>query len=357
MIACEQSEFRPPNPARSMRLSVVVPVHDGGDQLRRCLLGLAASLRAADEIIVVDDGSSDGSRETTIALGARVLRTEAGPRGPAYARNRGAAAATGDILVFVDADVVVHADTLGRMEAVFAAEPEISALFGSYDDNPPETGLASRYKNLQHHYVHQHGDRDAGTFWAGCGAIRRSTFLAVGGFDESYRQPSIEDIELGVRLRQAGHRIRLCPEVQATHLKRWTLSSLWRTDICARALPWTRLVLRLPRVPSDLNLNWKSRAAALAAWTSVTLGIILTAGVLAGAEGWLVWSAVFMLASAGATVLLNVDLYRFFFGHGGASFAMGALWLHWTYLLYSSAVFAALWVRHRLRRRTRPSRA
>ena len=138
-----------------MRLSVIVPVYNGGDGLGRCLLGLAASLRPADEVILVDDCSTDGSPDIAAAHGARVLSTENGPRGPAHARNRGAKVATGDVLVFVDADVVVHADTLGRMEAILAGEPDVQALFGSYDDHPPGPGLASRYKNLQHHYVHQ----------------------------------------------------------------------------------------------------------------------------------------------------------------------------------------------------------
>ena len=191
-----------------MRLSVIVPVHNGGEDLQRCLQGLAVSTRPPDEIIVVDDGSTDDSAAHAAALAARVVATTAGPRGPAYARNRGAEAATGDVLVFVDADVVVHADTLARIEAVLLGEPEVAALFGSYDDDPPARSAASLYKNLLHHHVHQHGEREAGTFWAGCGAVRRAVFLAAGGFDESYSRPSIEDIELGVRL--AHRHLRPC---------------------------------------------------------------------------------------------------------------------------------------------------
>jgi GT2 family glycosyltransferase len=304
-----------------MRLSVVVPVHNGGEDLRRCLHGLAASARPPDEVIVVDDGSTDDSAADAAALGARVVATPAGPRGPAYARNRGAEAANGDVLVFIDADVVVHADTLGRMEAVLVDEPNVAALFGCYDDNPPARSPASLFKNLLHHYVHQHGEREAGTFWAGCGAVRRAVFLEAGGFDQGYTRPSIEDIELGVRLRQAGHRIRLCPEIQATHLKRWTLRSLWRTDIFARAIPWTRLILRRGRLSSDLV-----GPARLAAWPA--LGVLL---------------------AAAGTAALNADLYAFFLRRGGARFALLAAALHVAYLLYSSLVFAWLLVCHRLR--------
>jgi GT2 family glycosyltransferase len=334
-----------------MRLSVIVPVHNGGEDLRRCLRGLAASTRPADEVIVVDDGSTDVSAADAAALGAQVVTTAAGPRGPACARNRGAEATTGDGLVFIDADVVVHVDTLARMEAAFLGEPDVAALFGSYDDDPPARSTVSLYKNLLHHYVHQHGEHEAGTFWAGCGAIRRAVFLAAGGFDESYTRPSIEDIELGVRLRQAGHRIRLCPEIQATHLKRWTLRSLWRTDIVARAIPWTRLILRQGRLSSDLNLDWRSRLSALAVWALLTCMLLVLALTLVGPARMAVWPALGVLLSAAGTVVLNADLYVFFLRRGGVRFAFLAAALHASYLLYSSLVFASLLVSHRLRGR------
>jgi len=334
-----------------MRISVIVPVHNGGEDLRRCLQGLAASTRPADEIIVVDDGSTDASAAHAAELGSRVVTTLAGPRGPAHARNRGAERATGDVLVFIDADVVVHADALAGMESVLAANPDVAALFGCYDDDPPARSAASLYKNLLHHYVHQHGCREAGTFWAGCGALRRTVFLAAGGFDEGYIRPSIEDIELGVRLRQAGHRIRLCPEVQATHLKRWTLMNLWRTDIFARAIPWTRLILRQGRLPSDLNLDWRSRLAALAAWALVGCALLALGFGLGGSAQMAGWSALGVLFSTGAAVALNADLFAFFLRSGGARFAVIAVGLHLGYLLYSSLVFTCLLVGHRLRGR------
>jgi hypothetical protein len=252
--------------------------------------------------------------------------------------------------------VVVHGDTLERMESVLAGDSKVAALFGSYDDAPPAPGLASRYKNLQHHYVHQHGDREAGTFWAGCGAVRRAAFLEVDGFDEVYRRPSIEDIELGIRLRRAGHRIRLCPEVQATHLKQWTLASLWRTDIFDRAVPWTRLILRQPGMPSDLNLSWRSRLAAAVAWMMLGSALLATGLALAGSNGWSPWAGGAVAVAALATLLLSGDLFRFFYRQGGLPFALGAAALHSAYLLYSSAIFASLTIQHTLRSIVRPPR-
>jgi glycosyltransferase involved in cell wall biosynthesis len=316
-----------------VRLSVVIPVLDGGDNFGRCLAALEASTRSPDEVIVVDDGSTDGSGDLARRHGARVVRLDGPPRGPAFARNRGAEAAVGDVLVFLDADVAVHPDTLARVERHLAEQPQLAALFGSYDADPPARGLVTRYKNLLHHYVHQHARREAFTFWAGCGAIRRDVLAALGGFDEGYARPAIEDIELGARLHRAGHRVWLCADVQVTHLKRWTLGSLLRSDVVDRAIPWTRLIVREGRLPADLNLDARGRLGALAAWLIV---------LFLGLGFWYPWAWAGSLLAAAALGALNARLYRFMARHGGTGFAVGAAGLHTLYLLYSSLVFASI---------------
>jgi GT2 family glycosyltransferase len=247
--------------ARRLTVSVIVPVHNGGDDLRRCLQAIGRSEWPVLECIVVDDASTDGRTvETAERCGARVLRL---PRqlGPAAARNAGAAAARGDLLLFTDADVVLHADAIARAARTLGGDPGIAAVFGSYDDRPGDPGLLSRYRNLYHHWNHQVGNVEASTFWSGCGAIRRPVFAAAGGFSEAFARPSIEDIELGYRLRAAGHRIRLLKDMQCSHLKRWTLGNMVRTDILLRGAPWVALLQRFKDVPADLNLGWRSRLA------------------------------------------------------------------------------------------------
>ena len=83
----------------------------------------------------------------------------------------------------------------------------------------------SAFRNLLHHHVHQTGAGPADTFWTGLGAVRRAAFLDIGGFDEArYPHPSVEDIDLGRRLSDAGQPILLDPTIQGTHLKAWTLA-------------------------------------------------------------------------------------------------------------------------------------
>jgi glycosyltransferase involved in cell wall biosynthesis len=194
--------------------SVIVPVHNGGSDFERCLDALDRSRWSNLELIVVDDGSTDGSAELARLRGAQVISVNRA-RGPGAARNLGAEQASGEYLFFVDADCEAHPETLDRAAAVLEAEPGVDALFGCYDDAPAAQNFIAQFKNLLHSYTHQQGSQDATTFWAGCGVVRRTVFAAIGGFDEEqFPRPSIEDIELGYRLRDAGFTIRLCKEVR-----------------------------------------------------------------------------------------------------------------------------------------------
>lgn len=335
-----------PTGAHLPLLSVVVPVRNDPQRLGVCLEALRGSSFRDHEVIVVDDASTDMSAAVAEMLGAQVLRL---PQrcGPGLARNRGAAAAHGRYLMFVDADVRVHPDTLQRAVAVLDADPTIDALFGSYDAQPAAPGAVSQYKNLLHHYVHQTGRAEAGTFWAGCGAIRRDVFLSVGGFADSFRRPSIEDIELGARLRRAGRRIALRPEIQATHLKAWTVRTLLRSDLCDRAIPWTRLALQEGHLPDDLNLRAGARVSASLAYVLVTMLVL--------AVRWPVLLVVAAAALAGIAAL-NRDLYALFARQRGRRFLLAAVSLHLFYFLYSGVGFAfgvLLHLGDRLRPRTK----
>src|SRR4051812_11516101 len=248
-----------PEPRRPS-LSVVVPVRNGGTDFECCLRRLRDSSWTDFELIVVDDGSTDDSAELARRMGASVARHDR-PLGPAAARNLGAQLASAPLIFFLDADVAVYPGTLSRGMTRFLADPSLTALFGSYDDQPPAPGVVSQFRNLLHHYVHQQGNfhddtRPAHTFWTGCGMIRRGVFLDFGGFDPRlYPRPAIEDIELGYRLTRAGHRIVLARDVVATHLKRWSLGEMIRTDVFRRGVPWMLLIKRSGTFETDLNVK------------------------------------------------------------------------------------------------------
>jgi Glycosyl transferase family 2 len=299
-----------------VKLSAVVPATDSPPTLERCL----AAIRAADE-----------PPEEVIAVRA------ADAAGPAAARNDGATLATGDVLVFVDADVIVHRDAFARLRASLTTDPGLTAVFGSYDDRPEAPGTVSRFRNLLHHHVHHEGAGPASTFWAGLGAVRRDAFEAIGGFDaERYPLASIEDIELGLRLTSAGHLIRLDPSIQGTHLKAWTLVDMLRTDLHRRGIPWIALVLRGGGGSGALNLGWRNRLSALAA-------LVTAAGVCARRPAR-------AAAGASALVVLNPDLYRLLarrLGPGGAARGVALHTLHLLVAVVAVPLGALAYLRER----------
>jgi GT2 family glycosyltransferase len=319
-------------------ISVIIPVRNAERDVAMCLASLQQSIVLPAEVLVVDDGSHDRSAEVGQRHGARVVRLPES-RGPAAARNAGARAALYPVLMFLDADVAVHPDTIELTDAALSSDSTLDALFGAYDDTPRALGLVSQYRNLLHHFTHCTAEQNAWTFWAGCGAIRRDLFLQFGGFDEQYRKPSVEDIELGLRLSRAGVRILVVPQIQVCHMKRWTLLGMIGTDILLRAWPWSRLLLRSGSLPADLNLGWRQRASALSAWISVGF---CAAGLMKGT------AFLGAAAAAGAVAFFNWPFFGFLVRARGFAFALRSFPLHILFLLYSSATFVVAAVAHLL---------
>jgi GT2 family glycosyltransferase len=283
--------------------SVVIPATDGPPTLARCLAAVQASAKPPEELIVVETPATAG---------------------PSEARNLGARQAHGDVIVFVDSDVEIHADAFLRIRRAFQTDEDLDAVFGSYDDDPAPHGMVSDFRNLLHHHVHQEGAGPATTFWAGLGAIRRDSFLRLGGFDAlRFPEPSVEDIDLGMRLVAAGGRIVLDPAIQGKHLKRWTLASMARTDLLRRGVPWVRLLLEQRSASTALNLGWRRRAGAAAC-----LGL-----VAATAAGRPRLAACFLITLVG----LNRPFYALLLRKRGPAAALSAIPLQVLHDLTSGA--------------------
>ena len=322
----------------AISVSLIVPVYNGGEKFRRCLTSIAKASPPPDEVIVVADGDTDGSWLLAKEFGFKVRRL-AQRQGPATARNEGVKEAKKDIIFFVDADVEIPPDAIGKVVKAFQQEFDLTALIGSYDDRPDAGNFLSQYKNLFHHYTHQNGREEASTFWGACGAIRQHVFLKVSGFNQSYSSPSIEDIELGYRLKAAGYRIKLCNNIQVKHLKRWGIISLLRTDFFFRALPWTALILDRHQIINDLNLDWTNRAS-----------IILLYGFLTSLVATYSYLPLFLSGVIFGLALLTINrrIYLFFARKRGWLFALGVIPWHWLYYFYSGLAFIIGFIRHYL---------
>lgn len=322
-------------------VSAIVPAYNAEATLEGALGALRAALRPGDELILFDDGSTDATGTIAARTGARVLRNDRDPLGPAHGRNKGGAVATGDLLLFVDADVVIAPDALDLLIRAMM-DGNAAAAFGSYDDRPPSRRLSSLYMNLRHHFVHQGGSRDASTFWAGIGLIRREVFEEVEGFDARlFATSSIEDVELGMRLVRAGHRVLLVPEAQGTHLKAWTLGQVWRTDIFRRAVPWSRLIADDRVVGADLNVAPRERRNA-----------VLAMALVPAAALPLFWPPLVFAPAAVAVgyVIGNRGFFGFLARRLPRRALPGAAAMHWCYHIYASATFALVTASRRISR-------
>jgi GT2 family glycosyltransferase len=296
----------------AMTLAVIVPATDRPPTLERCLAALRGGWRTPEETIVQEHPPQAG---------------------PAAARNLAAARAGADVLVFVDSDVEVHPDALEQIARRFSEDPELTALFGAYDDEPSDPALTSLYRNLLHHHVHSGAAGEAETFWAGLGAIRREAFEASGGFDaERFPHPSVEDIELGMRLRRSGAKILLDPEVRGRHLKAWTPMGMLHTDFARRGVPWMRLLLREGDDSTALNLSRQRRLSALAS-------VALLTGLLGNRP---------RLAAAAllAGLVLDRDLYALLARRGGPRLLFAGIGLHQLHQLAAAASVPAAAAQH-----------
>lgn len=312
-----------------MALSIIVPFHRNLAFLEKCLDAITP-LQDDWELIIAGDAPVDDCQQLSDRVGARLLRLP-GPRGPAVARNRAAEVARGHVLVFIDADVVASRSDLARVAEIFKNQPQTAAVFGAYDETPADPGFVSQYKNLAHSFIHQSSGTIAHTFWAGFGAVRREAFLAVGGFDERFPRPSVEDIDLGYRLTAAGHRVSLDASLRACHLKRWTLRSMIMSDIRDRGIPWTQIILRSGRFNNDLNLKSTYRACVVLSY------LLLAAFALSVMDPRFMWTVPVLAA---AIVLLSPRYYRYFHRQRGAWFVARVIPLHYVYHLYNGLSFA-----------------
>lgn len=322
-------------------LSVIVPVRDGSATLPRALTAILASELPRDdyELIVVDDVSSDSSAELAARYADTVVRLTMRKSGAAYARNRGAELAQGEVLAFVDSDAMVLPDTLPRMLQMLTDYPELDAVSASHEQSAGAPNLVSQYWNLLLHFGEQRQAGTGGNIASPCAAVRRQVFLAAGMYDEwRFATARLEGIEFAHRLEDSGRNLLSSTDLTITGLKHWTLRS-----VCAEV--WSRSVL-LTR-----SLGYQRTRAAVPGDVVFTLSraIAPAFAVLC----CVAFSAAFFPTSNAASttaivvlgaIVLNFPAYRFFARMRGISFAIGVAPLHLLMQVINGLGLCAGWV-------------
>lgn len=304
-------------------LSVIIPVFNDEENIKRCLDAVFGSNYRDFEVIVVDDHSSDDSLKMAKQYRCKLINLKKNI-GAAGARNVGVQSARGDHLFFLDSDIVIERDTLSAIMRTFEEKPEISALFCSFQEKTLPSNFFSIYKNLVHHYTHQNSKTEAATFCGGFGAIKKEVFTSIGGFDPEYR--SLEDVEFGYRLHKAGHKIFLNKAIQVTHCKQYSFVGLIKSDLINRAIPWTKIMLQKKIFKNDLNTK-----------TSNVFSVILSFLILLSLPflalfPQLVWGVTLLIA---IFLILNSHFFSFVKRVQGLRFATLAVPMNWFFYLYS----------------------
>ena len=314
-------------------ISILIPVRDDLRNLRACLQSLSGeNYRKIAEVLICDDGSSSPLSEKILqGIIPETRLYQITGSGPAKARNHLAGKALGKYLFFVDADTEFSGQTLETARKIINDNPNLDAFIGSYDNDPGIKTIVSSYKNLSHHYVHHRSAGKISTFWTGCGVIKRRLFMEFGGFNEYYLKPSIEDIELGMRMAAKNREIRLFPELQVKHNKAWTIANWLKTDLLLRGIPWIRLMTTRKQWIPQLNFTVSHRLSA------ILVLMLLSTVPAAFFYPLLLWV---ILTVALVFITLNLHFFTFLAGRTGFWRTAAMVPLHMLFYLIASLSMA-----------------
>lgn len=275
-------------------VSVIIPVKNGAATLDACLRSIKRSYYKNYEVIVVDDHSSDGTAEVARSFQCAVLEVENG-KGANNARNVGAARAKGDILVFIDSDIVVRRETLlGIVESL--EDGTLDAVVGIYSARHRHERYVSQYKNLWIRYSYIKSTPAIDWLFGSISGIRREAFGKLGGFNvELLARDGHDDIELGKRFARANLNIVLDMDIEVEHLKNYTFRS-FVTNEFRRSAGFSELAAHFGEVSTSIRKGFVNVYPAFVVSTLLSVLIILVAAAILG--GWITnwWMPLAVLA-------------------------------------------------------------
>ncbi len=199
-------------------ISIIIPVLNAEKTISKTLHSVLASSFRDFELIVVDDGSTDGTLSLVSGFAVRVIKS--GPRrGPAHARNLGAKESKGDALLFLDSDVCLRGDTVQKMMETIN-EGRADAAAAIYSRRSLNAGFFRNFKALHNYSYCKFVEPQVGAdviFATFCAMIRKDLFMELGGFDVRYKSNDIEDYELGYRMVDRGYTLVRNRAVEVDH--------------------------------------------------------------------------------------------------------------------------------------------
>jgi glycosyltransferase involved in cell wall biosynthesis len=301
-------------------ISIVVPTYNASRFMPNLLDSIFNQAVTDMEVIIVDDCSTDDTVEVVSKHPVRVIRMEKNG-GPARARNRGVQEAKGDIIFFLDSDVVVLDGTIQEVKNYFEKNPSASCIIGICSTEPLNSGFVPAYMAM-FEYIHLIGQKydKVSVFAPRCGAIKKDLFLGVGGYDEGYKGADVEDFELARRINKTDS-IILNPRLVVKHQFadfRQALKIYFR-----RTVMWVQLFFKEKQLDNAGPTSPRNGIAAICAFFSFIMlcltpalsiakpvfFFLIAAYFLSNLKWWL-----FMLKEAGFIFSLKALLLNYFLG-------------------------------------------
>ena len=310
-------------------ISIVIPTYNASGFMPGLLDSIFEQALDDMEVIIVDDCSTDNTVEIAGRYPVRILRMEKNG-GPARARNRGVEAAQGDIIFFLDSDVIVLDNAIREVEDYFKNNPSAQCVIGICATEPLNKGFVPKYMAMFEH-IHLLGapDNKVSVFAPRCGAIKKEFFLKVGGYDESYIGADVEDFELARRINKT-ESIFLNPKMLVKHQFanfRTALKIYFR-----RTVMWVHLFFREKKLDNAGPTSPGNGIAAICAFFSFLLLFFLPFIGIAK-HMFLFLIAVYLVS--------NIKWWNFMRKEAGLMFALRAILLN--YFLGIEIMISALY--------------
>jgi GT2 family glycosyltransferase len=309
-------------------LSIIIPTYNGSRTIGLCLEAIFAHSDPDCEVIVVDDCSTDNSRDIIRNYPCRFIQLEK-HAGASAARNAGALASSGESLFFIDADCLLQDDTLSRVRKNIAEHTADTVIGGTYTPVPQEPNFFDLFQSVFVNYSETRNPLNPDYIAAHALVIRADVFRRIGGFAEDFL-PILEDVEFCHRLRRAGHSLIMDPYLQVRHSFNFTLRRSMRNAV-RKASYWIQYSLSNSDLLADSGTaSWEMKSNGIG-WllTMLAAGFTITTGSSAlPATIPFLW---------GANIMMNRGLFKALARAGGMRFAIiaGSYYM----MLYPAAVW------------------
>jgi GT2 family glycosyltransferase len=330
-------------------ISIIVPNYNGRITIGKCLDAIFATEGESREVIVIDDQSQDGSSDIIKRYPCTLIQLEK-HAGASAARNAGALNSKGDVLFFIDADCLMQEDTLSILRQRLSGQPKEVIIGGTYTPVPYDPGFFSRFQSAFVNYFETKNSSNPDYLATHALAIRAETFKMIGGFTENFL-PILEDVEFCHRLRRAGCRLVIEPDLQVQHIFNHSFPRSLGNAV-KKTRYWVVYSLENRDLFSDSGTASREIKLTGVAWLVTFLDALFAAA--SGRRDLFIpllflWSAV---------ILKNRRLFLAFYKAGGFLFAMKAMGYY--LFIYPAAIWIGAFkgmLQYMTRKKTRQHRS